>query len=78
MLLLKMYNDFIFYFRYNDFIYDLLFRCNCILFYSGENFIFVRCDLNLVNGIYSFGVLGYRLYGGIDMKVIILYFILFI
>ncbi|KAK7087796.1 putative phospholipase B-like 2 isoform X2 [Littorina saxatilis] len=55
--------------RYNDYQHDPLSKCNCTPPYSATNAISARNDLNPVSGTYPFPQLGFRLEGGIDMKL---------
>lgn len=57
--------------RYNDFMHDPLSKCECPPNNaSAENAISARCDLNPADGTYPLKVLGHRLHGGTDAKIL--------
>ncbi|KAL5963835.1 putative phospholipase B-like 2 [Taenia solium] len=56
--------------RLNDFTHDPLSRCNCTPPYTAQYAIAARSDLNDPNGVYPFPLLGYRLHGATDVKLV--------
>ncbi|VDM16113.1 unnamed protein product [Hydatigera taeniaeformis] len=56
--------------RFNDFTHDPLSHCNCTPPYTAQYAISSRSDLNDPNGVYPFPLLGYRLHGATDVKLI--------
>ncbi|KAH9284484.1 putative phospholipase B-like 2 [Echinococcus granulosus] len=56
--------------RFNDFTHDPLSHCNCTPPYTAQYAISARSDLNDPNGVYPFPLLGYRLHGATDVKLV--------